>query len=139
MKTMFTYDGKMATCFCYDKNQVFIGEAVCHDDDMDFASERTGCYIAEGRAIIKKYQHMKNNEIKPALKALKHAYEILKQSTKCNARSHEMRIIRRQIKIKEKELADINTIIKMEKQYLSDYLKNKEIIYTRLRKRDNIN
>lgn len=133
MKTKFVYDGKLAICYLYDQNLVFIGEATCHEDDLDMASERTGCYIAEGRAIIKRLQHIKNNIIKPELKALKNTLAILNQSPKCNPKSNEMRIIRKQIKIKENELSTIQAEIMMEKQYLSDYIKNKEIIYNKIR------
>lgn len=133
MKTQFVYDGKLAICYLYDQNMVFVGEATCHEDDLDMASERTGCYIAEGRAIIKRLQHIKNNIIKPELKALKNALNVLNQSSKCNPKSQEIRILRKQIKVKENDLATVKAEIAMEKQYLSDYIKNKEIIYNKIR------
>jgi hypothetical protein len=116
---------------------VFTGEATCHEDDKDMASERTGCFIAECRAVIKRLQHIKNNELIPQIRALEHTLNILKQSTKCNPKSHEMRIIRRQLGIKKTDLDIIKNQIQLEKQYLSDYIKNKEIVYNRIRKANN--
>ena len=89
--------------------------------------------MMEGRAIIKRLQHIKNNIIKPELKALKNALNVLNQSSKCNPKSQEMRILRKQIKVKENDLATVKAEIAMEKQYLSDYIKNKEIIYNKIR------
>lgn len=137
MKTEFVYDGTLAICYLYDQNLVFTGEATCHEDDKDMASERTGCFIAECRAVIKRLQHIKNNELIPQIKALEHTLNILKQSTKCNPKSHEMRIIRRQLGIKKTDLDIIKNQIKLEKQYLNDYIKNKEIVYNRIRKANN--
>jgi hypothetical protein len=48
-----------------------------------------------------------------------------------------MRIIRRQLGIKKTDLDIIKNQIQLEKQYLSDYIKNKEIVYNRIRKANN--
>lgn len=107
---------------------------------MDMASERTGLFIAEGRAIIKRYKHIKNNELKPALTALKHLYCLLQQNKETNEKSYECYMIRRQIRIKEEELAVIELEIATEEQYLKEYITQKDNLYKRIReynKKDN--
>lgn len=107
MKTEFYFDGVMAVCTITDGDNVFEGKAYCHEQDMDFASERTGLFIAEGRAVIKRYQHIKNNKLKPAIGALKHVENNAKQSKYYNSKSHENILLQRQIHVLEEELAVI--------------------------------
>ena len=65
MKIIHNWDKEnyKATCIIKDKNCTFTGEARCHPEDVEFLSTITGGYIAEGRAYIKLYQHIKNNEL----------------------------------------------------------------------------
>jgi hypothetical protein len=91
MKTLFCYDEKLglAGCSVIYKGLVFTGVATCHPDDRDFMSERTGCFIAESRALIKCKQHIKKNEIEPGLAALRQAMSCMKQGKNYNPNSYE--------------------------------------------------
>ena len=134
MKTFYNFDGIISTCTIIDGNNIFVGTAFCHEDDADMASERTGLFIAEGRAIIKRYQHIKNNQLKPAIQILKHLENNLRQSKYFNEKSHDFIMLRRQIRIKEEELDVIEQQIAMEKQGLKDYIAQKDKLYTKIRK-----
>ena len=137
MKTTFTWDETtgVATC-CINYNGVMIQkEAHCHEEDLDFISERTGCYIAESRAIIALLQYKKNNELRPKISVLKHAKNTIEQSKHFNAKSHDYITISKLLKDLEFELREIKLKIHMEKSYLNEYLMNKDLIYKSIRKR----
>lgn len=122
-------------CEIKDNNLVFTGTAFCHEHDQDFKSEITGGYIAESRADIKYYQHQKNNVIKPALKALNHLLNCLKQSKNYNENSPEVKVIKKHIYNKEEELRQVITMIKIIKQDIKMYVDSKEALYKKLRAR----
>ena len=137
MRYEYSWDSTtgIAKCQIFDKNNVFEGTAQCHEADADFMSERTGCYIAECRASIQRLRHIRNNEIKPQIKALKHFYYILKHKKKYfNPDAPVVKCLTKQINVLSHELAVIDEDIRLEKQYLSDYINNKDIIYKRIRK-----
>lgn len=120
-------------CDIIYKDMTFTGIAHCHPDDLDFASERTGLYIAETRAIIKVLAFQRDHEIKPALAALTHLNSNMKTSKYYNPNSYEAKMLRNQIRFWEKELAAINEEIAIERKNLNIYITEKDKIYTKLR------
>ena len=139
-KPEFTWDeeNKIATCVLTDeKKRVFVGEASCHENDLDMASERTGCELAFRRAKLQYLRTVRDADIKPALKALKHLYGCMAHSTKFSAKSYEAKTIRKHIHQLEFELATIKEMIAYEYQGITDYIKGKEKIYIRLRNGQN--
>ena len=111
----------------------FVGEATCHPDDMDFASERVGLTIAEARANIKVLRHIRDCEIRPQLKVLNHLLSNMKTSKYYNPISYEATMLRSQIRAIEKELAAINNEIADEQKFIKDYVSGKDKLYKRLR------
>ena len=136
MKHKFDWNPEtgVATCIITYKDQEFIGTAICHPEDMDLISERTGSYIAECRAYRIYYRYIREVEIKPALNALKHAYNIMSQSKYFNENSHEAQVMRKQIAYYEDALLMIRRSMYVEAQSLREYIKNKDIVYNRIRK-----
>ena len=126
-------ENKVATCVLYYKNKVFYGMATCHPDDMDFANEYTGEHIAYLRAMIEALNWERDCEIKPALAALKQVYYSMNHSKKYNPKSYEAKMLRRQIRSLENELAAVNADLAAERTSLSEYLKAKDRLYTKLR------
>ena len=93
-------DIRMATCEIDMKDDgVFVGTAFCHEDDMDMCSELTGQTIAYFRASIAYYKFLKNNRIKPGLKALNQAYYSMNRSKKFNPDAYETKLLLSQINI----------------------------------------
>lgn len=135
----FAFDEKLgyARCLIIYKGQAFEGGAKCHPDDMDMVSERTGCCIAEARAMIKLMRFKRDYEIKPALKAIKHLHGNMQTSTKYNKQSYEAKVVYNQLKALQKELDAINSDINEEKKYLKEYIDKKDIFYNRLRTKNN--
>ena len=125
-------DTGMTCCYLEKDGIVTMGTAVCHIDDMEFASERTGGFIAESRANINMLRELRNRT-KFSLKPLKHLYSNMRTSKHFNPHSYEAKMIRSQIKALEREIEAYNADIKMEQQYLSDYIKNKELMYQKYR------
>lgn len=129
----FTWDGQLATCTIYDKNKEFVGTAICHPEDAEFASEKTGCEIAYARAALKLFAHQRDNVILPSLKALQQLKYSMKHSKNFNSKSYENKMLNRQILNWESDLQTIKKMIKTEREFLNEYIKNKEELYQKLR------
>ena len=129
----YKYGEGSAVCIIKYNGYDFVGRADCHPDDEDFESERVGLTIAEARANIRVLRHIRDCEIKPQLKILKHLYDNMRSSTKHNIYSYEAKMMRSQIRAIEKELATINNAIADEQKFVKDYINGKDKMYKRLR------
>ena len=132
----FEYDDESgnAICVVFYKDMTFFGGANCSPEDEDMKSERTGCEIASHRAYVKYFKYIRDNELKPALTALNHYYNVIKQSKKFNEKSYENKMLQRQIRLTENELATVNQEIALEERILKDYISGKEKLYQKIRK-----
>ena len=101
-----------------DKNHMFIGHAQCHPDDMIVKNENFGIEIAEIRARLEQLRYIRDNEIKPALKALKHLHATMATSKHYNKKSYEAKMLWRQIKYYESCLESIRLIINEYNNYI---------------------
>jgi hypothetical protein len=129
-------DNNIAKCILKsDNGQIFIGEAFCHDDDLDMVSPRTGKEIAYRRAKIKELQFIKNNELKPKISALKHLYGCMVRSKKFNPESYENTMLQRQIRLLEFDLTTANEMIRYERENLKAYIDDKDRMYKHIRKK----
>lgn len=135
IEPIFEYDKENGASLCIlnDGINTYIGTAQCHPEDEDMESEKTGCEIALMRAKIKYFQHLKNNEIKAALKALKQVYYTMKHSSKFNPKSYENKMLWRQIRSYEFDLDVVNNLLTTERKKLNSYLIEKEEFYKRIR------
>ena len=136
MKKQFSWDPGTgeAGCRIFYKKNIFKAFAHCHDDDIDFMGEKTGCSIAEMRAEIKLLKHIKNNEVIPQIQVLNHIYSIYMASEKYNKKSNEAKIVYNELHRLEKELAVINNSIVTLTENLTAYIAEKEKFYKRIRK-----
>lgn len=136
MKRKYDYDSKtgVAHVVILEGNKEFHGFASCHEDDEDFKSERIGMTIAEARAELSFLQHIRDNELMPTIKALRHVYSNMKTSKHFNLHSYEARMIRRQIRIKENDLIIVKQEINSRKQFITDYIQQKDKLHDKLRK-----
>lgn len=135
----FTWDEVSGICGCsivLDNYLHGFGIAQCADIDRDMLSERTGAHIAESRAQINLLQNYKNNVLRPGLQALKHLRSTMTQSKKHNSESYERKRLNIEIRNYEKDIADIQQAIELQKQMLHTYIHNKDIIYQRIRAND---
>ena len=136
MKRFYKFDAErgIATVYILSGDLSFVGMAKCHKDDQDYMSEKIGLQIAEARAEISFLKHIRDNELMPAIKALRHVYGNMKTSKYFNLHSYEARMIRRQIRIKENDLIVIKQEINNRKQFVINYIKQKDELHERLRK-----
>jgi hypothetical protein len=138
-KPEFTWDSEnlIATCTLTDnQGRHFVGAATCHPNDADMSSERTGCELAFRRAKLEYLRTVRDAELKPALKALKHLYGCMTHSTNFEANSYEARMIRKHIYQTTFDLATIKEEIAYEYQGITDYIKGKDKVYNYIRNRD---
>ena len=135
MKYTYEWDADygIAECWIRDGDCKFYGHAVCHPDDDDFMSERTGCYIAEVRAGIKRLK-WKRREAKLQLKTLKTLYRDMLDRSDINPDGLEMHYFNKRINEIAQTIAEIEQDIRFEESYLADYIANKDIMYQKIRK-----
>ena len=132
---IFNWDPEegVASCIIKYKNQTFCGVAVCHEEDKDMMSEKTGMEIAYRRATIDYLKYVRDMELKPALKALKQLYYTMKHSTHFNPKSYENSTLQRHIRMYEFDLETINELIVNERKNLKDYIDKKDEFYKKTR------
>lgn len=106
------YENGISTYTIKYKGFTFTGTAHCAPEDQNYANPIVGEEIAELRAIIKYLRYIRDNEIKPGLKALKQLYYSMAHSKNFNSKSYEAKMLYRQLHIKEEELAGIKYGIK---------------------------
>lgn len=138
---MFSWDAEtgVATCIIESDNQVFVGGAMCHPDDRDMLSEKTGCEIAYQRAVIKALRYYRDAEIKPALAALKQLYYSMNRSKYFNEKSYENRMLQRQIHQKEFDLETVKEMLIEKEQKLKTLIDEKDKFYRQIRKNRKVN
>lgn len=123
-------------CILTHKGKRFVGWAQCHDQDKDFMSERTGCFIAEMRANIKYLQYKKNN-LTHEIKTLERIAGIINNNPKCQGKSYEKILLQSEIRSKNNILSVIKEELNNEQEYLKYYIDNKDKLYNRIREKEN--
>lgn len=98
--------------------KTFLGEAICHPDDKEYMSEYTGIDIADMRARLNILRDIRDSDIKPQLKVVKHLYCNMKTSKLYNPKSYEAKIVRRQYYFLQKDLKTIQDLINEYKTYI---------------------
>ena len=133
-KPVYDWDAELgvATCYLFDKTNVFVGMAMCHPEDENFKNEKTGLHIAELRARLKLLQHIKNNELKPELSGLKQLYYSMNKSKYYNRKSYEAKMLWKQMKVKQRDIDILTNIIHKQRQQLNDYIKDKDEFYQKI-------
>jgi hypothetical protein len=125
----------VAGCILTDSNdKTYTGTAFCAEEDQDMKSEKTGCTIAAYRAEIDYYKSMRDNEIKPGLKALRQLYYSINTSKNFDEKSYCARMLKRQIRQYETDLAVVNDLLASAKQDLKTFLADKEKAYSSFRR-----
>lgn len=114
-------------------DKVYTAVATCHPNDYDFENELTGEHYAYVRTLIKEMR-VHREEIKAELKALNHLYNILEQNDDVSKKSIECYMIRRQIKLKERDLQEIKDLIVDTQTNLRMTIESKDKLYNALRK-----
>lgn len=122
-----------AVCILTDGINPFIGIARCHPDDKDMMSEKAGLEIAEMRAQINFWRHIRDNELKPQLKILTDFYKSICQSKHFNENSYETKMLRRKIHEISLDLTAVKNELALLQEDLISYLKQKDIFYNRIR------
>lgn len=124
----YTWDQEtgIATCRYIDKfNREFTGTAVCHPEDEDIKSWRSGYTIAEYRTRIA-LAKAKNNDAKIAYEAVRQIYYSIKHSKNYNDDSYEAKMIKHQLKLRQEEVAQTKSDYKLLKADFRLYMRKKD-------------
>lgn len=122
-----------ATCIITDGTHYFTGVAKCHPEDMDMKNKLTGFRIAQLRAENNYYIHMRDNDILPCHKMLKHLYNCMEQKSDFDKNCNEARLTRRKIQQNELDLILVKEMLADNKKELKSYLAEKDKFYRRIR------
>ena len=135
-KPIFNWDEEtgVASCILSDGEKVYTGFAQCHPDDEDMKGQKTGCEIAFRRARINALRGYRD-ELKIRLSALNQLYYSMNKSTKFNEKSYENRMLQRQIRMINFDLATTKEMIATEQENLRTYIKEKDEFYNKTRMR----
>lgn len=109
------------------------GSAHCAKEDRDFMSEKVGMELAEKRAIINGMKYTVKYNLLPQIKVLKQVIQQIESSKKFNPHDYEYKMIRRQLKIKESDMAEFKRQIADLEAYLKSYIRVKDDVHKRLR------
>ena len=133
---IFNWDEEtgVASCILSDGEKVYTGFAQCHPDDEDMKGQKTGCEIAFRRARINALRGYRD-ELKIQLKALDQLYHSMNISYRFNEKSYENKMLQRQIRMINFDLATTKEMIAGEEQNLIAYIKSKDVFYVQTRKR----
>ena len=124
----------VSSCILSDGERVYTGFAHCHPDDEDMKGEKTGCEIALRRAKIAALRGYRD-ELKIRLSALNQYYHSMNMSCTFNEKSHENKMLQRQIRQIKFDLDTTKEMIAGEELSLRAYIKSKDVFYTQTRKR----
>lgn len=126
----FDYNKNTGYAYCeikYD-NMIFTGNAKCLPEDEDFESERTGCFIAEVKANVKKLKYIRKN-LRKELKGLTNFQKRLECCKNYNENSFEAKRLRKEIYIYQEQIEALSSAIEDEEKYLVKYVNEKEAFY----------
>ena len=131
---IFSWDEEtgMASCILTDGQKYYTGFAQCHPEDVDMKGEKTGCEIALKRAKINALRGYRD-ELKTKNAALKQLYFSMNKSKHFNEKSYENRMLQRQIRMINFDLATTKEMIATEEQNLRTYLSEKDSFYKKIR------
>ena len=129
----FDKERGIATFQIQEGNHIFEGIAQCHPDDMDMMSEYTGLAIAQLRATLKYYRHLRDNKYIPQIQTIKQLYYAMNRSKKFNPESYENFMLYRHLQNLENDLTVIKEIIASLNQQLTVFIHEKEELYTKIR------
>ena len=135
-KPIFNWDEEagVASCILSDGEKIYTGFAQCHPDDEDMKGQKTGCEIAFGRARINALRGYRD-ELKIRLSTLNQLYHSMNISYRFNEKSYENKMLQRQIRQINFDLATAKEMIATEQENLRTYIKEKDEFYNKTRAR----
>ena len=135
---IFNWDEEtgISSCILSDGEKIYTGFAQCHPDDSDMKGQKTGCEIAFRRARINALRGYRD-ELKIQLKALNQLYYSMNLSYRFNEKSYENKMLQRQIRQINFDLATAKEMIATEQESLRVYIKEKDEFYNKTRMRRN--
>lgn len=130
----FSYDADkhLTTCTRNIHNKLYIGHSQCHPHDYDFESKLVGEHYAYIRSMIHEMCAMRDN-YKIQLKMLKHVYNIYEQNANIDLDSTECMVIRRQMRLLERDIQEMKDLISMTRKDLRTTMLEKDKLYDKLR------
>lgn len=132
VKFSYDTDKHLTTCTRNVHNKIYIGQSQCHPHDYDFESKLVGQHYAYTRSMIREMCNIRDN-YKTQLKMLKHVYNIYEQNKDIDLDSIECMVMRRQIKLLERDIQEMKELISTTRKDLRTTMLEKDKLYDKLR------
>lgn len=132
VKFSYDTDKHLTTCTRNIHNKLYIGQSQCHPHDYDFESKLVGEHYAYTRSMIREMCSIRD-EYKTQLKMLKHVYNIYEQNSNIDINSPECAVIRRQMRLLERDITEIKELITETRTNLRTTMLEKDKLYAKLR------
>ena len=129
----FNEEDGSSLCILAGKKKTYIGSAQCAETDRDMMSEKTGCEIAYHRAIIRSFED-RLAELKNELMGLHKYFYSVNKSKYYDENDYMAVMLRRQIQQREDDIDYTKRLIKMEKDFLKNYMNDKAEFYKKIRR-----
>jgi len=120
----------------YD-NKYYVGISECHPDDKEFQSQDFGEALASVRATLDFLRDLRDNEIIPQLKIIKHLYTNMTTSKQYNPKSYEATMIRRKYLQLQDQYTTVRNQIRQFKDQEAFILDTKESFNSLIRSKSN--
>ena len=122
----------------HDKdNKFYVGISECHPDDKEFQSQEFGEALAAVRATIDFLRDLRDNEIIPQLKMIKHLYTNMTTSKQYDPKSYEAVMVRRKYFQLQGQYEAIRSQIRQFKDQEEYLIDTKESFNTIIRSKSN--
>lgn len=133
-KPIFNWDPETggALCVFQTKEKTYYGTAICAPEDRDLMSEKTGCFIAEKRAILNMLRDQRDR-LKIELKALKKYYYSMNTSKYFDETSYSIRRLVSQMKQLTEDIQSLQIEIAAQQEFLTYYITEKGKLFKKIR------
>lgn len=132
VKFSYDTDKHLTTCTRNVHNKIYIGYSQCHPHDYDFESKLVGQHYAYTRSMIREMCAIRD-DYKVQLKMLKHVYNIYEQNESIDLDSTECMVMRRQMRLLERDIQEMKELIAMTRKDLRTTMLEKDKLYDKLR------
>lgn len=130
----FNKETGTATCIYGYKGHLLVGEAQCHEDDMDMCSELVGMKLAETRAYLK-FLKVRRDELTIRKDTLEGVFRNMMTSKDFIPYSSYAKKIQQSICETRCELHEVREAIANIPPYLKQDIEERDVLYKKLRKR----
>ncbi len=140
LKDTFIWEegSQVASCVLFDTatNETFVGMAKCAEEDLDFASSKTGLYIAQQRATIK-YLKAQKKKAQIKVNTLHDFYFSVNTSKHFDPKEYLERKLMKHYHRAKLDIKTYDTTIELYENSLAEFIEQKGKLFAQLKAKRN--